>query len=361
MSLNSEENKETKGVDEMSEAKIVEGEYISVKEAADLYGCSYPNMYAHVKKGSLQSYKVNGKTALLRADVVDFKPARGRRKVAAKAAPAKAPEVAKPKPTEVKKAPEEVKKTSEVEAGPPVPELVIAKPSVPEEVVLGMELILTGEVRIKEPQDEIYIVKEIDDITASVVNRYPTEGGGVWIICQPEGSDVYLAVLEHEILQGKYTVVTEEHKQGLLDVEKEKEHKVFCTALTSFTAARDAKLKAEKELKVVGKVDRPVLEGYTRKYGQESEEGKQDFLISEAGHDVHLVRTPGKALVTYKEIEILKWLLANGHEDCIKQAVDIEMWKDLKASGKVPADVISSSEDMSISKDKFALIIKTSR
>ncbi len=57
-----------------------ESEYLSIVEAAKLYGCSYGNLANHIKKGNLKSEMVEGKKVLKREDILNFKPVRGRKK-----------------------------------------------------------------------------------------------------------------------------------------------------------------------------------------------------------------------------------------------------------------------------------------
>ena len=56
------------------------GEYLSIQEAANLFECTYPNIYAHIKRGSLKGLEVEGKTVVRKADVLELKSQKGRRK-----------------------------------------------------------------------------------------------------------------------------------------------------------------------------------------------------------------------------------------------------------------------------------------
>jgi len=367
-------NEEEKGADEMSEKELSnveevvestpqdEVEYISLQEAADLFGCTYPNLYAHVTRGNLERLEVGGKKVVRKADVLELKSKKGTRKKRTKKESPAEPVQVQTEPTE------EVASESTSEPEPKKEEVVapvpcVLPPSISKitEVEVGSELILSGKVWVKEPKDEAYSTKDVDDITVTVVSRHPA-GEGIWLICQPSGSKVYLAVFESEVLSGKYKIkATLQDKLASRNAEMEKELEKFRSALMKFVDARDKKLEAGKLFTKVDKDERPVIDRYVRTYGRESKEGKQDFLVSEMGYDTHLVRTPGQAITTYKEDEMLAWLRANGHEDCIKMVPDIDMWKNLKAAKKVPAEVIDSLEEMTVTDDRFSLTVKKSK
>jgi|GEM_PF-5462477 len=55
-------------------------EYIGIREAANLFECTYPNMHAHIKRGNLKRLRIEGKTVVRKADVLELKSQKGRRK-----------------------------------------------------------------------------------------------------------------------------------------------------------------------------------------------------------------------------------------------------------------------------------------
>lgn len=57
-----------------------EEEYITRKEAADLFGCSYPNICSHITRGNLEKLKVDGKVVVRKSDVLKLKATKRRGK-----------------------------------------------------------------------------------------------------------------------------------------------------------------------------------------------------------------------------------------------------------------------------------------
>jgi len=63
-------------VDKKSEANLVSAdgqELLTIRKAAKVYGCSYYNMYTHVKRGSIQPIDQNGNKYLVMNDVLELR------------------------------------------------------------------------------------------------------------------------------------------------------------------------------------------------------------------------------------------------------------------------------------------------
>ncbi len=70
-----------KKVKETPTPPAVEDEYLSIKQAAELYGCSYGNMHTHVAKGNIESFKKGRSRKVKRSDVLNFKSTRGKKSI----------------------------------------------------------------------------------------------------------------------------------------------------------------------------------------------------------------------------------------------------------------------------------------
>jgi len=232
------------------------------------------------------------------------------------------------------------------------------------EVPLGLEIVLDGTVWGKELEDSGYLEKDVSNIVVKVIAKQPSEDG-IWLTCQAEGSTTTWAVYEADVLSGKYASYAAVIKEVVpppaavpVVPKEEGAYKKFEKSLKSFVEVRDEKLKVEKKFKLVTKTDKPVIDQYVRTHGKESGTGKEDFQLFEMGYNVHIVRTPGKQVIKYKEEQAVEWLMKNGHQDCVRMTMDVNMWDNLKAAGKVPPKVINAFEDLSMTKDIFSLTIK---
>jgi len=59
---------------------IDDGEYLTVQEAAELFECTGPNIYAYINRGILEKHRVKGKGVVRRADILELKATKGTRK-----------------------------------------------------------------------------------------------------------------------------------------------------------------------------------------------------------------------------------------------------------------------------------------
>jgi hypothetical protein len=53
-------------------------DWLTISSAADLYGCSYVNLYSHAKKGNLKVVKIRGTKHVRKSDVLKLKALNGK-------------------------------------------------------------------------------------------------------------------------------------------------------------------------------------------------------------------------------------------------------------------------------------------
>ncbi len=236
------------------------------------------------------------------------------------------------------------------------------------EIPVGTKLLLNSTVWCKSPAGAFGPAPAVN-LQVVVTSRQTTEQG-IWLFCQAENSTAVWAVVEADVFRGIYQILelaapsippamaVPAAESAEDKARKEKELHDFRGALTNYVDARDKKLESEKIYKKVDKAERPIIWAYTEKYGRESAEGKQDFVVEDSNYKVHLERTPGGFHTEYENDAIVDWLIKNNHQDAIKMTFDLEMWKALKAAGKIPPQIIAAVETPVEYKDTFALKIR---
>ena len=243
--------------------------------------------------------------------------------------------------------------------------VVEVKPEVEklEEISLGSSILLDGMV-FKQNGDG-WDSKKVSNVAVSVTAVSSRKEGNVndrWLICYEEAESVYYSVLEKEVISGLVGKVVPKVQET---PRNESMFKKFKDAVKEFIGIRDRKLETEKLLKKVQASTRPIIEGYVRENGKESESGKGDFLVTVdvdgIDYKTHLVKIPGRIGVDRNEQGIVDWLLKNGWVDCLKQSLDVDKWEALKRLGKVPSEVISQNEKPTEIPDSFRLDILPSK
>ncbi len=230
-------------------------------------------------------------------------------------------------------------------------------PNVDERIIVveeDSEVIISGDVHVLERGESEYKLVNTDEITVRVKSKQASPDGTTWLLCQADGGDAFWSILEIDVVNGKYKLLSKvKENASVEDIKK------FSESLEKYVEARSNKQKYNKEFTKVDKEHRPVIWEYTEKYGKETDTGRGDSKIEECGQNVHIVKTPGKDSIEYDENNMVKWLLENGYNDCIQMKPEINMWNNLKAAGKVPPEIISAFEKTVEGKDSFSLTIKS--
>jgi hypothetical protein len=135
-----------------------------------------------------------------------------------------------------------------------------------------------------------------------------------------------------------------------------KEHNTF---LESFKAYTDAKSKINKYTKAKDKHHK-VLFAHTELHGRETSDNKGDFYLEVNDEKaMHIVKTPGRDIITLDNKEIIKWAIDNELTDKLLDfTVNINKWEEAVESGLVPPEFVKKVKDIKPGKDKFSLYVK---
>jgi len=226
-------------------------------------------------------------------------------------------------------------------------------------ITVGSTIMLNGHVWSQDPKTYawkgMHVVNEEVEVKAQ-------EGVNLICVSVNRNGDCVWAVEEGRVLSGEMEIkylapVGGKPKAGRRETVDAEEIQLYKDAANKYVEIRDKKLDIEKELRKVSKECRPIIESFIFKRGKESEEGKGDAKLEDYGFIGLMKRTPGKPYLEREDNKIVQWCLDNGHANCVRQMLNVDLWEELKKSGQVPVEFSSSVEVEKMTKDRFSLNI----
>jgi len=234
-------------------------------------------------------------------------------------------------------------------------------------VTLKSEIMISGPCWFQATPVSEWEEQLADDLRVVVASKELTGSGKVQLLCREPGKTALWAVLEEDVLNGRFPCVALADPEPVDDkpadgprevplVEDDTSRLVeFRDALSEYHEVNQSKLAAEKRHKLVSKEQRPIIESYIMDFGEESEEGKLDKVVYECGLKAHMMRVPPKVFVEQDVKGIIAWCIDNGREDLLEYTVNLEKWDAAKEEGEIPAETVRELEVPKETEEKFRL------